>query len=113
MPAAGRGEEGDVRIYDLSAQPKEEKDGVAYLDGVTDPDVMVRHLLDSDDSVLCLAVSPDRKRLAAGGTDRTVRIWNVRRRVQIGANGREPRRLGARSFVCGNWRKVPAHRRSG
>jgi WD40 repeat protein len=76
--AGGRpGQEGDVRIYDLSAPPKETKDGVEYLDGVNDPKVLVQQLVDTDDSILCLAISPDGKHLAAGGTDRTVRVWDV------------------------------------
>ncbi|HEY1378608.1 MAG TPA: c-type cytochrome domain-containing protein [Gemmataceae bacterium] len=76
--AGGRpGQEGDVRVYDLAAPPKETKDGVAYLDGVGDPKVLVAQLLDTDDSVLCLALSPDGKRLAAGGCDRQVRVWDI------------------------------------
>lgn len=76
--AGGRpGQEGNVRIYELTAPPKETVNGVAFLDGVNDPKVLVRHLVDTDDSVLCLALSPDGKKLAAGGTDRTVRIWDV------------------------------------
>jgi hypothetical protein len=71
------GKEGDVRIYDLNAEPAKTVDGVAFLDGVNDPKVLVKHLVDTDDSELCLAVSPDGKQLAAGGTDRTVRVWDV------------------------------------
>ncbi|HJZ91076.1 MAG TPA: c-type cytochrome domain-containing protein [Gemmataceae bacterium] len=73
--AGGRpGQEGDVRIFDLGAPGKADKD-VQILDGVNDPKVMVKQLLDADDSVLCLAVSPDSKRIASGGCDRTVRVW--------------------------------------
>ncbi|QEL16514.1 c-type cytochrome domain-containing protein [Limnoglobus roseus] len=76
--AGGRpGQEGDVRIYDLSAKPEETRDGVAILDGVSDPAVMLKQLLDADDSVLCLAASADGKYLAAGGCDRAVRIWDI------------------------------------
>lgn len=76
--AGGRpGQEGDVRVYKLDAKPMETKDGVTMLDGVNDPAVKVAHLFDTDDSVICLALSPDGKQLAAGGCDRTVRIWNV------------------------------------
>lgn len=76
--AGGRpGQEGDVRVFDLSAPPQKTEDGVALLDGIGDPKVMVKQLLDSDDSVLCLALSPDGKRLAAGGCDRQARVWDL------------------------------------
>lgn len=76
--AGGRpGQEGDVRIFDLKAKPKTTQNGVAILDGVNDPKVMRKQLLDAEDSVLCMAVSADGKRLAAGGCDRTVRVWDL------------------------------------
>ena len=76
--AGGRpGQEGDVRIYDINAKPKETKNGVAILDGVADKAVMLKLLLDADDSVLCLTVSADGKKLAAGGCDRAVRVWDL------------------------------------
>lgn len=75
--AGGRpGQEGDVRLFDINATGKTEN-GVQILDGVNDPKVMAKQLLDVDDSVLCLAVSPDGKRIASGGCDRTVRVWEV------------------------------------
>jgi mono/diheme cytochrome c family protein len=75
--AGGRpGQEGDVRVYDLAAEGKTE-DGVEILDGVNDKKVMRAQLLDADDSVLCLAASPDGKTLAAGGCDRAVRVWDL------------------------------------
>ncbi len=75
--AGGRpGQEGDVRIFDLSAKGKTEN-GVQVLDGVKDRKVMVKQLLEADDSVLCLAVAADGKRLAAGGCDRAVRVWDL------------------------------------
>lgn len=78
VAAGGRpGQEGDVRVYDLTAKPARTVDGVAFLDGVSDPKVMVKQLLDADDSVLALAVSADGKRVAAGGCDRAVRVWDV------------------------------------
>jgi len=73
--AGGRpGQEGDLRIFDINGPGKTDKD-VSILDGVNDPKVMVKQLLDSDDSVLCLAVSSDGTKIASGGCDRTVRVW--------------------------------------
>jgi hypothetical protein len=75
--AGGRpGQEGDVRVYDITAKGKTE-DGVEILDGVNDKKVLVKHLFDVEDSVLCLAVSPDGKTLAAGGCDRAVRVFDL------------------------------------
>ena len=76
--AGGRpGEEGDVRVYDINGGKPNVVDGVAYLDGVDDPAVMVKKLLDADDEVLCLALSPDGKKLASGGCDRIVNVWDI------------------------------------
>src|SRR5438132_3360779 len=76
--AGGRpGQEGDVRIYNLQAAARKTDNGAAILDGVNDKNVMVKQLLDSDDSVLCLAVSPDGKKLASGGCDRLVNVWDL------------------------------------
>ena len=75
--AGGRpGQEGDVRIFDIVAKGKVE-DGVETLDGVNDPKVMLKQLLDVEDSVLCIAASADGKLLVAGGCDRAVRIWDL------------------------------------
>ncbi|HXD88064.1 MAG TPA: c-type cytochrome domain-containing protein [Urbifossiella sp.] len=75
--AGGRpGQEGDVRIFDISAKGKMDG-GVEILDGVNDPKVMLKQLLDTEDSVLCIAATPDGKMLAAGGCDRAVRIWDL------------------------------------
>jgi hypothetical protein len=75
--AGGRpGQEGDVRIYDINAKGKTE-DGVEILDGVNDTKVMVKHLFDVEDSVLCIALTPDGKTLAAGGCDRAVRVFDL------------------------------------
>ncbi|VTS01073.1 c-type cytochrome domain-containing protein [Tuwongella immobilis] len=76
--AGGRpGQEGDVRIYDINAAAKGEIGGVPFLDGVNDPKVSVAKLIEVDDSILCLAISPDGKKLAAGGCDRNIRVWDL------------------------------------
>ncbi|HLJ92232.1 MAG TPA: c-type cytochrome domain-containing protein, partial [Gemmataceae bacterium] len=77
--AGGRpGQEGDVRIYNLQGGTPKLENGVAILDGVNDPGVMVKQLLETDDSVLCLALSSDGKKLASGGSqDRLVHVWNL------------------------------------
>ncbi len=76
--AGGRpGEEGDVRIYDINGGTPRVENGVAVLDGVNDPTVMLKQLLDADDEVLCLALSPDGKKLASGGCDRVVNVWEL------------------------------------
>jgi hypothetical protein len=76
--AGGRpGQEGDVRVYDLNADTGKEVNGVRVLDGVNDPKVLVKVLLDADDSIFALALSNDGKKLAAGGFDRLVRVWDI------------------------------------
>jgi WD40 repeat protein len=76
--AGGRpGQEGDVRVYDILKAKGKTQDGVEVLDGVSDKAVLVKHLFDVEDSVLCLAVTPDGKTLAAGGCDRAVRIFDL------------------------------------
>lgn len=76
--AGGRpGEEGDVRIYDINGPTLKNVNGVAILDGIRDRNVMVKQLLDADDEVLCLALSADGKKLASGGCDRLVHVWDL------------------------------------
>jgi hypothetical protein len=76
--AGGRpGEEGDVRIYDINGGTPRVEKGIAILDGVNDPAVMLKQLLDADDEVLCLALSADGKKLASGGCDRVVNVWDL------------------------------------
>jgi len=76
--AGGRpGQEGDVRVYDLGGGMPQPAGGVAVLDGVNDRRVYLGELLETDDSVLALALSQDGKKLAAGGCDRLVRVWDI------------------------------------
>ncbi len=85
--AGGRpGQEGDVRLYDLqlsaiakigSTNKASSSDKATRLNGVDDPKTMRKQLLDSDDSILALALSPDGKKLAAAGCDRQIRLWNI------------------------------------
>jgi WD40 repeat protein len=76
--AGGRpGQEGSVRVYDINAGTPKVENGVAFIDGVNDSKVFLKELADSDDAILCLAISPDGKRLATGGCDRIVRVWDI------------------------------------
>lgn len=77
--AGGRpGQEGDVCIYDVSEATHSRSATVTIQDGVNNTKVRKRKLLEADDVVLCLALSPDGKQLAAGSSaDRTVNIWDV------------------------------------
>jgi hypothetical protein len=78
VAAGGRpGEEGDVRIYDPSGGTPRTVNGVTVLDGVHDKKVMLKQLVDTDDEILCLALSADGKKLAAGGCDRLVHVWDL------------------------------------
>ncbi len=75
--AGGRpGQEGDVRIYNLNS-PGKQVNGVTVLDGVNDKNVLVAALTDSEDTILAIALSKDGKKLAAGGCDRLVRVWDL------------------------------------
>src|SRR5262249_47553161 len=69
--------EGDVRIYDINGGTPKAVGGVAVLDGVNDNKVMLAELVETEDSVLCLALTADGKKLAAGGCDRLVRGWDL------------------------------------
>lgn len=76
--AGGRpGQEGDVRVYNIDAgTPKKFGDGMA-VDGVNDKAVFLKEYIQVDDSLLALAISKDGKKLATGGTDRIVRVFDI------------------------------------
>ncbi len=82
--AGGRpGQEGDVCIYDVAGALHAKAGKTPMLDGVNDPAVRKRKLLEADDVVLCLALSPDGKQLAAGSSaDRTVNVWELDKLAQ-------------------------------
>ncbi|MSQ95658.1 MAG: hypothetical protein EXR98_14010 [Gemmataceae bacterium] len=76
--AGGRpGQEGDVRIYNIDVGTAKDFGGAPSVDGVSDKAVMLKELLQVEDSVLALGVSKDGKKVAAGGTDRMVRVFDV------------------------------------
>jgi hypothetical protein len=82
--AGGRpGQEGDVCIYDVAGLLGPQAGKVPMLDGVNDRAIRKFKLLDADDVVLCLALSPDGKQLAAGSSaDRTVNVWDLGKLAQ-------------------------------
>ena len=76
--AGGRpGQEGDVRIYNINAGKPKDFGGVPAVDGVNDKSVFLKELIQVEDSILALALSADGKKIAAAGTDRIVRVWDV------------------------------------
>src|SRR5260370_18299748 len=71
------GKEGDGRIYNLDAGKAADFGGVPAVDGANDPTVLIKELVQTDDEIFALALSPDGKKLASGGCDRLVRVWDL------------------------------------
>jgi hypothetical protein len=71
------GQEGDVRIYNIDAGTPKAYGGVPAVDGVRDKTVFVNELIQVDDAIWALAISNDGKKIAAGGCDRMVRVFDV------------------------------------
>jgi hypothetical protein len=71
------GQEGDVRIYNIDAGKAIDFGGVPAVDGASDPAVLIKELVQTDDEIFALAVSADGKKLASGGCDRLVRVWDL------------------------------------
>lgn len=78
--AGGRpGLEGDVRTYHFDADRIRQSTTVVMLDGVKPGSpTLAQELLQIDDEILALALSPDGTQLAAAGCDRKIRVWNVK-----------------------------------
>ena len=77
VAGARHGQEGDVRIYNIDAGTPKDFGGVPSVDGVNDKAVMLKELLQVDDAIWALAISSDGKKIAAGGCDRMVRVFDV------------------------------------
>lgn len=77
VAGARHGQEGDVRIYNIDAGTPKDFGGVPSVDGVNDKAVMLKQLVQVDDAIWALAVSQDGKKIAAGGCDRMVRVFDV------------------------------------
>jgi hypothetical protein len=71
------GQEGDVRIYNIDAGKTNDLGGVPAVDGVNDTAVFLKELVQTDDEIFALALSPDGKKLASGGCDRLVRVFDI------------------------------------
>jgi ribosome assembly protein 4 len=63
------------------------------------------------DFVLCLAFSPDGKRLISGGADQTLRLWDVEQRKQLA--GKEGKQGHASQVVSVAWSPDGKHVLSG
>ncbi len=74
---AGGGDDGLVRLWDVSAGKLTPAAAAAALKGHTD-------------WLLCLAFSPDGKALASGGYDGTVRVWDVATGKALAVPARAP-----------------------
>jgi WD40 repeat protein len=77
VAGARHGQEGDVRIYNIDGGTAKDYGGVPSVDGVHDKAVFLKELVQVDDSIWALAVSNDGKKIAAGGCDRMVRVFDV------------------------------------
>jgi len=71
------GQEGDVRIYNINAPTTKNIGGVPVLDGVNDKKVLVKDLVQTEDSMHVVALSADGKKLGAAGVDKVVRVWDL------------------------------------
>ncbi|MBI3822826.1 MAG: hypothetical protein HY289_09125 [Planctomycetes bacterium] len=77
VAGARHGQEGDVRIYNINAGTPKDFGGFPAVDGVNDKTVLVKELLQVDDTMWGMAISNDGKKIAAGGCDRIVRVIDI------------------------------------
>jgi WD40 repeat protein len=77
VAGARHGQEGDVRIYNIDGGAGKPYGGVPSVDGVNDKAVLVKELVQVEDAIWALAVSSDGKKIAAGGCDRMVRVFDI------------------------------------
>ncbi len=78
IAAGGRpGEEGNLGIYRINGVADKTENGLEQLDGVKPGKVLVRNLAESEDEFQTIALSADKKRLAAAGCDRTIQVWDL------------------------------------
>jgi WD40 repeat protein/mono/diheme cytochrome c family protein len=76
--AGGRpGQEGDLRVYNIDAGTPKKFGNDLAIDGVNDKAVFLKDYIQVEDSLFALAISKDGKKLATGGTDRIVRVFDV------------------------------------
>lgn len=77
LALANGGEQGDVRLRQWKTPPLEKEDKPPFRVGKDDFLVLPAH----DARVRCLAFSPDGQRLASGGEDGALKVWNRRGRL--------------------------------
>ncbi len=76
--AGGRpGEEGNLAVYNLSFAPEKTENGIQFLDGTIAGKALVRQLAVADDELEAVAISVDKKKLAAAGCDRSIQVWDI------------------------------------
>ena len=76
--AGGRpGEEGTLAVYNLAFAPEKTENGVQILDGTMAGKALVRQLAVADDELEAVAISVDKKKLAAAGCDRSIQVWDI------------------------------------
>ena len=71
------GQEGDVRIYNIDAGKTIDFGGVPAVDSANDPAVMVKELVQTDDEIFALALSPDGQLVAGASGNGEVKVFQT------------------------------------